>query len=62
MDESKKPWESKTIWAAILVAAAPLFPPIAQVVILNPTLCSALVGLLFTGLRLVTEKGVQVKK
>jgi len=60
--DPKFAWQSKTLWAAILVAAAPMFPPIAQVVISNPTLCSALVGTIFGVLRMVTDKAVTIKK
>lgn len=55
-------WLSKTLWTSIVVAAAPLFPPVAQIVVTNPTLCSFVVGAVFSVLRVVTKTPLKVSK
>ena len=59
--ETKKPWMSKTLWAGLIIAIAPFFPPAQAVIIANPELVSMLVGALFAGLRVVSEKKVVLK-
>ena len=61
MDDTKKPWKSKTLWAGLIVALAPFFPPAQAVIIANPELVSMFVGALFAGLRVVSEKKVALK-
>lgn len=56
--ETKKPWQSKTIWAAIVVAVLPLFPSVSQMVSSNPELVSIVLGGLFSALRLITKDKV----
>lgn len=60
----KKPWQSKTLWAAALVALLPLIPgvgPAAAVWIsANPATFSAGLGVLFAGLRTVTKGSVTI--
>ncbi len=58
MDDFKKPWLSKTMWAAALTALVPLFPPAAAIVAANPGLVSAAVGFIFAALRLTTDKKI----
>lgn len=58
--ESKKPWMSKTLWAAALVALAPLFPPLGVIVAANPAMVSAGIGMLFAGLRFITNGKVSI--
>jgi hypothetical protein len=62
MEDQKPAWQSKTLWCSVIVAAAPMFPPVAQAVIGNPVLCSFFVGSVFAVLRFVTDKAVTVKK
>lgn len=59
--DSKKPWESKTNWAALIIAVAAFFPPAAQFIAENPQVCSMVVGALMVGLRLITKKQVLLK-
>jgi hypothetical protein len=60
-EELKKPWMSKTLWVALIMAVAPLFPPIGVFVAANPATVSLVVGAVFAGLRLITATGIKVK-
>ena len=52
----KAPWKSKTIWVSVISALAPLAcPPLAVWIQTNPELFSGAIGVLFMGLRLVTN-------
>jgi hypothetical protein len=57
----KKPWHSKTLWAGLLVAVAPFFPPLQAVLVANPEAAGMIVGALFSGLRFVTKDQVVLK-
>ena len=59
-EESKKPWESKTNWAALIVAAASFFPVAGDWVKENPEFFMRAMGGVFTILRLVTNGKVSV--
>ncbi len=61
IEEVKPAWKSMTLWAALLTALVPLFPPAAAVVAANPGLVSAVVGLVFGALRLKTDTKVVLK-
>lgn len=58
--ESTKPWASKTLWAGLLVAVAPFFPPVQVALAANPELAGAAVGAIFSILRLITKNPVSV--
>jgi hypothetical protein len=58
---SKKAWFSKTFWTGIVVAIAPLWPPAAEWMAENPDTLAHVMGIVFTGLRLVTGDKVSVK-
>ncbi len=59
--DSKKPWQSKTLWVAAVTALAPLvYPPAALWLAANPVLFSALLGGGFAALRLVTKDKVSI--
>ena len=45
--ETKKPWMSKTLWAALISAALPFIPVVNAWVIANPEAYSAILGLIF---------------
>ncbi len=59
-DDAKKPWESMTLWAALITALVPIFPPAAAIVAANPGIVSAVVGLVFGALRLKTNSAVSL--
>lgn len=57
--ESKKPWQSKTLWVNLIVAAAAFFPAI------GPYLTPEVLGTVFlvanTVLRFVTKEKLSIK-
>lgn len=65
MNETKKPWESKTVCLSLVTAAAPLlgilYPPVGSWLHDNADLVCTAVGLVFGALRLVTGKGIAVR-
>ena len=58
--DSKPAWQSKTLWIALLTAAAPLFPPVAVWIGANQLLFSAGLGAVFAGLRVITQGKVTI--
>jgi hypothetical protein len=59
--ESKKPWQSKTNWVALLVAAAAFFPPVSDFISANPEAFSAIVGGIFLVLRQISGDKISIK-
>lgn len=57
---TKKPWESKTLWAGLIAAALPLFPPAGIWIAANPEIYSAGLGALFAALRVITKGKVSI--
>ena len=55
MVDPKKPYLSKTIWMALIVAASALIPGAGEFVSKNIELVGLVVGGIFTVLRLVTK-------
>lgn len=62
LDDVKSVWQSKTVWAAIIMAIAPLIPPVGVFVAANPALVGVIAGGITAGLRMVTSKQVTLKK
>lgn len=62
MDETKKPWQSKTLWANAIVAVAAFFPPATSWISQNPEGFSLVLGGLNMLLRVVSEKKVTFTK
>ena len=58
--ENKKPWQSKTNWAALVVAAAAFVPSVSAWIQANPEMYSMVLGGLFAGLRLVTKGKIEI--
>jgi hypothetical protein len=61
MEDKIPVWTSKTLWCSLIVAVAPLFPPLQAVIVANPEITSLAVGGLFAILRLFTKKPLGVK-
>lgn len=59
--ESKKPWQSKTNWVALLIAASSFFPLIGSWVQSNPDSFMQIVAGLFMVLRYVTKGKISIK-
>jgi hypothetical protein len=72
MEESKAPesleaqaksvFQSRTFWAAVLMAVAPVIPPVGALVAAYPDIAGLLAGLVTAGLRMATDKPVTVKR
>lgn len=58
--EPKKPWYSKTLWVSLICAVAPFIPTVGTVIAANPEAVGVVVGVVFTFLRITTEKGLEV--
>jgi len=58
--ESKKPWESKSVIAALIVAIAAFFPPVQKFIVENPTAYTEILAGIFFFLRLVTKGKVSI--
>lgn len=56
MEEIKKPWESKTVWANAIIGVAPLIPGASGWIAENPQGFGVAVGLLNVVLRFITTK------
>ena len=59
-ENTKKPWLSKTVWISVIVALAPLFPPVAAVVATNPEMISFAVGAVFAAIRLISSQKISL--
>lgn len=59
--ESVKPWESKTIIIGVLSALIPFIPGGAVWVAANPEAYAAILGLVFSGLRCVSDGKIKFK-
>ena len=60
MDNSKRPWASKSIWVAWIVASLHFIPGYATWQVNNPEFVGISLGVLFTLLRLVTKDKVSI--
>lgn len=59
--DTKKPWESKTLWLGAVTAILPLvFPPAAAWVAANPEIFSAGVSAVFSALRLISKDQITI--
>lgn len=58
--DTTKPWKSKTLWASLLVAAAPLFPPAQALIASNPDIALGIIGSIFALLRMLNGKTLPV--
>jgi len=58
---NKKLWKSKTFWVGVITSLLPLVPQVNVWVATNPEAFSALVGVIFTSLRVVTKDKVVIK-
>ena len=58
----KSALKSKTLWVSLIVALAPLFPAVRELIAANPEAVSALVGFIFGVLRLTTTQSIVLKR
>ncbi len=59
--QSKKPWQSKTLWLALASAVVPFVPGAKEWVAGNSELYGVIVGGVFSVLRLVTKGQVSIQ-
>lgn len=59
--ENKKPWQSKTNWAALIVAVSAFIPSVGQWIAANPETYGMALGALFAALRAVTKGKIGVE-
>jgi hypothetical protein len=57
----KKPWESSTLWASLIIAVAPFFPPVQAIIAAHPEIVGLFVGGISALLRLKTDSKVGLK-
>jgi hypothetical protein len=59
--ESKKPWQSKTNWVALIVALSAFVPSVGEMIAKNPEAFSMAVGAVFGFLRVITKEKISIK-
>lgn len=59
--ETKKPWQSKTNWIALIVAISSFYPPLTQLISSNPETFASVVSGIFLFLRLITKEKIVIK-
>lgn len=57
---SKPAWQSKTLWAGLLAAAAPFLPAVGPFISSYPQASVVMLGALFSLLRVVTKGKVTI--
>lgn len=62
VSENKQFWASKTMWMSLIVAVAPICPPLNAIISAHPELVSLVVGGIFAGLRMMTTKKISIPK
>lgn len=60
MEETKKPWQSKTTWAALVIAVTAFFPSAAAWIAEHPTEYGLAIGFIFTALRFITKDKISI--
>lgn len=55
---NKAALKSKTLWVSLVIALAPLFPEVQEVIKHNPEAAGAIVGVAVAFLRLITKKPI----
>jgi hypothetical protein len=59
--ESKKPWESKTNWTALLLALSAFVPAVGEWVKANPDTTLQIIGGLFVVLRMLSKGKIEIR-
>jgi hypothetical protein len=57
---TKKPWQSKTLWIALIAAVIPFFPGAETLVKQYPEVYSVLLGAIFAGLRAISNDKISI--
>ena len=56
MTINKSYLKSKTLWVALAMAIAPIFPEVQDLIVNNPEIIGAIVGSIFAALRVFSKK------
>lgn len=57
---AKKPWQSKSVWMAVIVAVAAFVPAVQAYMASNPELVGLALGAVFAGLRLISNGKISI--
>lgn len=61
MEDSKKPWKSKTLWLALISAVAAFIPSVNAMIVAHPDGYVGIVSALFALLRLVSKDKISIE-
>ena len=61
MDTTKRPWQSKTLWLALITAIAAFIPPVQTWIASNPEMFALILGGAFGALRVITKGAVSIQ-
>lgn len=59
--QSKKPWQSKTNWVALIFAVAAFFPQVQALIAADPEIFATMMSGVFVALRMITKDKVVIK-
>lgn len=59
--ESKKPWESKTVWVALILALSAFYSPAAEWEKAHADIFAQIIAGVFFALRLVSKGKIDIK-
>lgn len=57
----KQPWQSKTVWMALIVAGAAFIPGAGEFVSKNLEMVGVVLGAIFAGLRLISNGKISIE-
>lgn len=55
---NKAAFKSKTLWVSLIIALAPLFPAVREILVANPEAASMVVGGVVAFLRVITKQPI----
>jgi hypothetical protein len=59
--ETKKPWQSKTYWMALITAASAFIPAVQTFIQTNPSMFAMIMSAVFAALRQVTHQKISIE-
>lgn len=59
--ETKKPWQSKTNWIALILAIAAFFPDVQAFISMNPDMFAWIISALIVVLRQISKGKIDIK-
>jgi hypothetical protein len=58
--DNKKPWQSKTLWIALIMAIVAFFPPVSEWIQANPEIFTMSLMGIFAVLRFISKGGIDI--